>query len=244
MVAKRGGGSCGFQLTAFKNQHAGAGIGKSAVVSREDCGEPPFLSEFGKQLKYLIGRFFVKIAGWFVGKEERGVIHQGSGDSHTLLFAAGEFAGAVLGAGGESDFFEKGEGCGRVGGTATGEHWQHDVFKAREVRKQAVLLPDVAEVAIAEAGEIGVGEFAQVATPEADRSRSRLVESGDEVEEGALACATFAHDGDEFAFGYFEVQIVEDGEFGGTCRVDAGEIGDLEERDGGQRVSLRREESG
>ena len=46
------------------------------------------------------GRFDVEISGGFVGKQDRGDVGEGAGDGDALLFAAGEFAGEVGGAGG------------------------------------------------------------------------------------------------------------------------------------------------
>ncbi len=54
----------------------------------------------------------VEIAGGLVGEVDCGAIDEGASDGAALLFAAGEFGGAVAAAGGEADELEGGLNAG------------------------------------------------------------------------------------------------------------------------------------
>ena len=56
------------------------------------------------------GRGRVEVAGRLVGEDQRGLGHQGAGDRDALLLAARQLAGPVVGAVGEADAVEGGDG--------------------------------------------------------------------------------------------------------------------------------------
>jgi hypothetical protein len=51
-------------------------------------GFPKLASQLQKQLMQLDGRAGVKVARGFIGQNYFGLVNQGAGHSHTLLFAA------------------------------------------------------------------------------------------------------------------------------------------------------------
>ena len=107
------------------------------------------------------------------------------------------------------------EGGAGFGGVGHGVEvlGQHDVLERGEVRDQVKLLEDEADLLGAEAVERGGGHAeAYVDAVDAELALGGAVEAAEEVDEGALAGAGGAGDGDPFAG--------DDGEGGGLEGVD------------------------
>jgi len=60
----------------------------------------------GNQVKDQPSGRFVQIAGGLVGQKQTGIVDQGSGQRHALLLTAAEFAGAMLAAILQPNFFQ------------------------------------------------------------------------------------------------------------------------------------------
>ena len=96
----------------------------------------------------------VETAGGFVGQNNVGLVHQGTGYGYALLFATGEFGGLVVGAVGESEEVEQFVGAFfvfalRITGYHTG---YHDVFEGGKLGQELMELKDKAEMVAAEVG--------------------------------------------------------------------------------------------
>jgi len=105
---------------------------------------------------------FIQIACWFVGQQEARVVDQRAGQRHTLLFAAGKFAGTMIGAIFKANFFEPVSGnCQCVslppqrrsvpaGFLFAARQERHSyVFKRRKFRQKVMELPNVTNLPIA-----------------------------------------------------------------------------------------------
>lgn len=156
----------------------------------------------------------IKIAGWLVGEQKKWVGDEGAGENDTLLLAAGEFAGEVGLAVEESYLGEPGAGFlrRRGGGGAADEEGHHDVFEGGELGEEGLDLPDEADVAVAEIGEVAVREGGEVGAVEEDPAGGGAVEAAEEVEEGGFAGTGGADKCDTFAAADGEVEITEDGD--------------------------------
>jgi hypothetical protein len=55
-----------------------------------------------QQVQHLFAGGAVEVAGGLVGDDQRRVGHQGAGDGHALLLAAGQLVGVVVGAVGQA----------------------------------------------------------------------------------------------------------------------------------------------
>lgn len=128
----------------------------------------------------------VEVAGWFVSEQDRRIIDEGAGDADALLFAAGEFAGQVVGAMAEANFFECATGFGFVGHGVEVLR-EHDVFDGGEIRDEVKLLEDEADLVGAEAVELGGRHLGYVHVVDLQLARSWAVEAADEIDESALA---------------------------------------------------------
>lgn len=201
-------------------------FGEFEIVSDDDAGEGVLLMQrFEKRYDTVRGAV-IEVAGGLIGEEDFGGSDEGSGEGNTLLFASGEFAGAVMAAGAEADF---GEFCGCLLGSLRGrdaadEERHHDVFEGGEFGEQVVALPDEADFAIAEVAEGGVGELGDVLGSEEDAAGCGTVKAAEEVEESGFAGAGFADDRDSLALGDFELEVLEDDDFRLAGRVALGQI--------------------
>ncbi len=83
--------------TAVTQFHYAVGIsGHFFIVGDDDESDALFLVQLLQQGHHLRAGRAVQIAGWFIGQDERGVVNEGAGDSHPLLFATRKFGGDVL----------------------------------------------------------------------------------------------------------------------------------------------------
>jgi len=97
----------------------------------------------------------IEIAGGLVGEKNFGAIDEGAGDGDALLFAAGEFCGAMAKAMGEADALEGfADTGGAIGAIDFGEtEWEFDVFFEGHAREKIEGLEDHADGVAAVAGE-------------------------------------------------------------------------------------------
>ena len=87
-------------------QNAVAGLGKLAIMSDKDRSKLVGLVKFFDESGDAVAGFFVEVARGFVGEEVVGASDQCAGQNNALLLAAGEFAGAVVGARSQSNFIQ------------------------------------------------------------------------------------------------------------------------------------------
>jgi hypothetical protein len=119
---------------------------------------------------------------------------------------------------------------------ATRKQRHGDVFQRGELRQEVVKLPDVAYVAIAELGGLAGVELAEIGVGEPDLARGGAVERGEEMEQGTLAGAALADDGDHLSGGDGEVEVAKENHLAGgvgvradcarirgDCRIDFGQ---------------------
>ena len=98
----------------------------------------------------LVAGLGVELAGRLVGQDQERVLHQGPGDGHALLLAAGELVGAVVEAVAQADLREQ------LGGPllllrrhAPGQERHQHVLEGREVADQVERLEDEADLVAA-----------------------------------------------------------------------------------------------
>ena len=224
------------QLAAREFQNTVAATGEVEVVSDVDGRKSVTRMKIGEEINDAIAGGGIEVAGGLVGEEEAGAGDEGAGEGDALLLAAGEFAGAMGEAMGESDFVEGGGGAGQRVAFAADEERHGDVLLSGELGEERLNLPDEADVGVAEVGELIGVELGEVLLVEEDLAGSGVVESAEEMEEGGLAGAGSADQGDAFAGRDGEGEVAEDGEGSG-----GGLIG-LSERDGfdgGRQVDFR-----
>ena len=147
----------------------------------------------------------VQRAERFVEQQHFGLHRQGSGNADALLHAAGDFAGALLRGGGQTDHRQHRIGARLELGFAFGggKHAldrQIDVFKAGQPRQQRVVLKHHGAL------RAGASDFAVGAQQYTLRGQGQ---PGDQVEQRRFAAARVADQGDKLALGDLEVDILQ-----------------------------------
>ena len=94
------------QLAVAQAEDTAAARGEVEIVGDENAGQLVFGVQSLDEGEDGLGGFAVEVAGWFVGEEKPGAGDEGAGEADALLLSAAEFAGAMLGAGGEADLVE------------------------------------------------------------------------------------------------------------------------------------------
>ena len=138
-------------------------------------------------------------------------VDEGAGDGHALLFAAGELGGQGGGAGGEADA-DKQSGHAFAafgGGDAEQLQRQLDVFGDRQGGEQVEKLEDGADAFAAEEVQAVGVELVDARAEQADLAGVGPVDAAEAVEQGGLAAAGGAGEGDAFAGGDGEGHGVE-----------------------------------
>jgi len=93
-----------------------------------------------------------------------------------------------------------------------------------------VLLPNIANLPVAEACNLGLRQRSDIAAPEANGAAGRPVEAGNQVKERTLASATLSHDGKLLALGHFQFEVAKNNYFAGARAVDARQFLKLDQR--------------
>ena len=85
----------------------------------------------------------------------------------------------------------------------------HNILQSRELRQQLVELEDEADVAIAEVGQLLLGEGGYVDRIDVHRTAVGAVQRADDLQQGGLASSTWADDADYLATIYVEVNAFQ-----------------------------------
>ena len=136
----------------------------------------------------------VEVARGLVGEDDGRGVHQGAGDGHALLLAAGELVGRVAPALRQAHRLQQ-----RVGGRVAAplprvDEGQLDVVLRAGARQQVEALEHEPDGPAAHRGELVVGHGGHVRAVQDVGAGGGMVEAAQEVEEGGLARARRPHD--------------------------------------------------
>ena len=109
-------------------------------------------------------------------------------------------------------------------GLATDQQGHAHVFFGGKFRQQVVLLPNVADLAVAERRQIRFGQTGDVALFVIDGTAAWFIEAADQVQERTLPRPAFTDDRDLFTRCDIKHQLAENDQFGITGTVDLGEF--------------------
>ena len=131
----------------------------------------------------------------------------------------------------EANVFERGlDAGGALGAIDFGEAQRElDIFREGHAWEEIEGLEDHADGVAAVGGEFCRIYGREVASADVDGAGGGAVESGQEIEEGGLAGAGGAEEGDEFALADFEGDVVDGGDGGVAEVIVAGNILGLDE---------------
>ena len=185
--------------------------GEGFVVGDDDEGLAETVAEIEEELVQLLLVFAVETARGFVGKDDGGIVDEGTGHSHALFLSAGEFVGLVVGPLGEIHELEQffGAPLSLAMGCAGNVGWNHDVLDGRELGQQLVELEYETEMTVAEVGQFLLREGSGVDAVDTYGAAVGPVEGADDLQQGGLAGSTGADNADNFAFGDVQVNAFE-----------------------------------
>ncbi len=168
--------------------------------------------ELLQQAQDLFGVVAVEIAGGFVADQEGRVGDDRAGDRHALLLAAGQLAGAVVGAIGQAHQGQCDFGIAlALGGIEVGKQQrQFDILLRVEHRHQVVELEHEADMVAAPGRQLAAAEAVDALALDLDLAAGGAVETADEVEQGGLAGTGGTHEGNEVAALDLQVDAVQD----------------------------------
>ncbi len=202
------------------------------VVGDDDDGGAAVAGDLAEEFHDLAAALAVEGGGGFVGEEEAGLVGEGAGDGDALLLAAVEGVGEVAGAVADAEVIEE------FGGAAAGWAWgdvvdfegDGDVFEGGEEGDEVGLLEDEAEVLTAVGAEVDEGALAveDPLSAEGEAAGGGGVDEADGGEEGGFAGAAGAEEGDDFARGEAEGDVVHGDDLGVAGAVDFGEADGLD----------------
>ncbi len=175
-----------------------AACGEGAVMGDQQQGRALLPVEAEEQVAYPAAGLAIEVAGRLVGEQQRRPGHEGTSDGDTLLLASGEGARQVAAASVEPDGLQ-GRAHPRWIPLAAQLEGKGDVLLHREMGQQVERLEHEADRGQAQGGAPLLVELPQILTRDHDLSGAGLVEAREQGEQGGLAGAGGADDGDRLA---------------------------------------------
>jgi hypothetical protein len=187
-------------VAVLEHDAAARPVGDVGLVGDEDHRHALRI-QLGEQPHDLFRGLRIERPRGFVGEDELRLVHQGAGDGHALLLAAGEFGRGVLGTLGEAHACEARLGARMAFGRLHPgiDHRQFDVLERARARQQVELLEHEADAAVADRRERIAGQALDRLARQTVGAAGGLIEAAEDVHQRALARARSAHDRDELA---------------------------------------------
>lgn len=185
--------------------------GQALVVGHDDKRLAQTVAQVEEELVKFVLVMGVEAARRLVGQHYGRAVDEGAGYGHSLLLAAGQFAGLVRGAVGKTHQIQHVEG-GRLGlllAAAGNEGGNHDVLQRGELGQQLVELEDEADAAVAEGREFFLLHAAYFGAVDAYHTRVGRIECTHDLQQGGLSGTAGAYDAYYFAFLYLQVDAPE-----------------------------------
>lgn len=204
-------------------QVAGGEAGQILAVGDDDEGGQALSGDLQEGFRDMGGAGAVEVASGFVGEEDTRFSREGPGKGGPLHFPAAELVGVVVAASRETGEVEGflHPGPGHPGGVAAQEEGEFHVFRHGHGGQKVEKLKHDAEVVAAVAGEFGIHRIVKGEVADPDAAGVRLIQAAEEIEQGALAAAARAGDGDKFPIGDLEVDFPQGGDGVATAAVNS-----------------------
>jgi len=152
-----------------------------------------------QHVEHNAGILCIQIAGWLVGKDQRGMIDERSGQRDALLFAAGEFARTVMQASLEAkQLYDPVKVLAIHRAIFPADLVSDaDIAHGIESGEQIEFLKDKSDFALAQGGAPGIGELREINAVDQHAPAGWPGETTEDVEERGLAAARRANDADK-----------------------------------------------
>ena len=164
-----------------------------------------------QQVHHFLRGGAVQCARGFVGKDDLGLVDKRPGDGHALFLAAGHFVGHVVGPLPEPQHVEVFEcqGVAFAARDALVVERQGDVFDGVLVIDQVEGLENIADHVVARSGGLRFAEVLDQPSGQVVTAAVVVVENPEDVQQGGFSRTRGAHDRDQFALFYIEVDAFE-----------------------------------
>ena len=180
------------------------------VMGDDDEGGAHFFVDVPEQIVYGLSGFRVQISRRLVGQDDFGAVHEGSGDSSTLLLSAGHIGCFVV-----LDFFEPHQSHEFIGSfqlvrrdLAVLDAVRHqDVFQSGEFREKVVELENESDGLVSQSGQFIFVHLVGPFSVDVDLAVCGLVQGADDIQQGAFSASGLPDDGVEAAFLDSQVQV-------------------------------------
>ena len=178
------------------------GVGGDAGVVRYHNDGVPVSVQLVDDFHHVFAAGGVERAGGFVGEDDFAAVHQGAGDGHALLLAAGEFVGFVVFFALQTQIVQQFFGAfGTLFVRRAHIHGgQGDVVAGSQRAQEVVTLEDKAEAFAPQPRQFVGIHFRGFDAVDLIRTRCGGVEAAQDVHQRGFARAGLADDGDEIAF--------------------------------------------
>ena len=199
-----------------------AGVRGDFVLVGDDHDGASVGVEVVEDAHHFLGRCRVECAGRFVGKDQRRVGGDRSGDRDALLLSTRELRRCVLDPIGQSDEIQRLEGqAPPLGFRHLGvDEREFDVGQCARARNEVERLEHEPDASVADARKLVVVERADIDAVEEEPTSGGDVEASDDVHHRRLAASGGAHDGNEFAPLDHQRDVAQRSYFGVPCAED------------------------
>ena len=189
-----------------------------AVVGGHEHGRARAVDAL-EQVHDAAGGLRVQVSRGLVADEQRRAVHDGAGDGHALLLAAGELVGIAVELVGQAHEAQHLGHLGLDDVTALPDYLQGEghVLEDGLVRQELEVLEHAADVA-AQVGHAPVAHGGQILVRHVDLARGGLDLAGKQTDEGGLARPGMAHEEDELPGEDLQSDVVQ-GRLAGLGRV-------------------------
>jgi hypothetical protein len=177
-------------------QHPVGDLVQAGVVADDHHRPAIFGGQLAQQPGDLAADGAVEVGSGLIGQDQRGVVGQGPGDGHPLLFPARQLLGSEVEPAPEADPLQQDAGAlvGGVAGDAGQVAGQFHVLGRRQRRQQVEVLEDEAEAVGAQDGQVPLGGTGDVQAGHLDGAGAGPQHGAQHQQQGGLAAARGAHD--------------------------------------------------
>ena len=172
-----------------------------------------FRGDFEQQRADFRSRFRVEVPGWFIRKQQRWLVNQGSADGDALAFPPGKPPGAMMQAMGQAHAIDELNGTTvHIGlGCEARERRQQDIFQDTALRQQLVVLKDETDVLISKSRQPRRGKSPWILAEDFNEPRGRLIKRAGDVKQRAFSATGRSPDGDGSPGGHSQIDISKNG---------------------------------
>ena len=204
-----------FYFALIETQNPMAPSCKRQVVRGDERRKLVFSVQSCDQFKNHFPGASVQIARRFICKQQLRLRDECACQRQTLLFAARQFARAMMRTLLQSDLAQPAGSFGRCRRKRlpSGQERHGDVFEGGEFGEQVVELPHIADFAITKVGGGVFGQRMHLGICAVYGTRRRPIKSRQDVQQGAFSGTRLAHDGQHLALAYLKRKIFKEHEF-------------------------------